>query len=159
MKAAQPSDWRTSPLPDQRSTIRLDRVFSRGEIARIRRGVIPDDMADKWFVYWQDDVLHFFRSWTGFCIYVASFTPCREGYRLHTVEVNGDREQYGADDDADEAAKLHYLIDVLLLRKDVAYPGSDGAMGGWGMVGRALLGQHPDDPEGSGDTADDADDA
>ena len=47
----------------------LDRVFSPQDMDRIRRGVVPEAMEDKWFIYWKEGMLFFQRSWTGFCIY------------------------------------------------------------------------------------------
>ena len=51
----------------------LDRVFSPQDMDRIRRGVVPEAMEDKWFIYWKEGMLFFQRSWTGFCIYVVHF--------------------------------------------------------------------------------------
>ena len=51
----------------------LDRVFSPQDMDRIRRGVVPEAMEDKWFIYWKEGMLFFQRSWTGFCIYVVRF--------------------------------------------------------------------------------------
>ena len=32
----------------------LDRVFSPQDMDRIRRGVVPEAMEDKWFIYWKE---------------------------------------------------------------------------------------------------------
>jgi len=34
-------------------------------------GLVPEEIEDKWFIYWEDDTLFFHRSWTGNCIYVS----------------------------------------------------------------------------------------
>ena len=44
MKTAAPTDWKTEPLPGQKTTIRLDRTFSWPEMARIYKGLIPEQM-------------------------------------------------------------------------------------------------------------------
>ena len=78
-RAAQPDDWKTQPLPAGHSQIDLNRTFSLDELARIKHGLIPEVMEDKWFIYWQDDGLFFYRSWTGFCIYIVDFDVTNEG--------------------------------------------------------------------------------
>ncbi len=40
----------------------LDRVFSPQDMDRIRRGVVPEAMEDKWFIYWKEGMLFFQRS-------------------------------------------------------------------------------------------------
>lgn len=147
MRAAVPSDWKTTPMPDRHETIALDRLFTASELDRLRRGVIPEDMEDKWFVYWLDDALHFHRSWTGICIFVVHFVIEGESGRMVSAEVNRDPEQVGKPHRQD-GALISYLIDVLLLGLDAAYPddepnGDQRTLATWSMVGRAMLGEHP----------------
>jgi len=148
MNTATPSDWETQELPAARTSIALDRVFSRDELALIRRGLVPEQMEDKWFIYWADGKLSFHRSWTGFCIYIVSFDAEGDGARIRKAEVNRDPEQYTETSDRADAAMIGYLIDVLLLHKDVEFPERDDDTASqplreWSQVGRAMLGQHP----------------
>lgn len=152
MKPAKRSDWKTQDLPAQRSTLVLDRTFSFEEIQRIQLGVVPEAMEDKWFVYWQDDQLTFHRSWTGVCAYIVRFVPEGDAYRMVSAEVNRDATQYSATDDEYDVAMISYLIDVLLLDQMGEFPSTastpeDAALEQWGSVGRAMLGQHPDNPD------------
>jgi len=148
MKTAERSDWETKELPAKRSTIPLDRRFSLPEIETIRRGLIPEAMEDKWFIYWQDDRLFFHRSWTGFCIYVVRFAGRDDDYRMIEAEVNRDPDQYGETSDERDARMISYLIDLLLLRQDASFPSDEEspekqALMKWSQVGRAMLDQHP----------------
>jgi hypothetical protein len=150
LKTAHASDWRTHPLPPTHASIQLDRLFSNEEINHLRRGFLPEEMEDKWFIYWQNDTLFFHRSWTGFCIFVAHFEYANDEWRLVGAEVNRDPEQYRVSSDLQESKMINYLIDLLLLRLDVSFPSESrsaelSAIQGWGCVGRALLGQFPDD--------------
>ena len=94
MKTAKQSDWKTEALPKKRSTFPLDRAFSPEEMVRIRRGLVPWQMEDKWFIYWKDDTLFFHRSWTGFCIYMVRFAAAGDSYKMLEADVNRDPEQY-----------------------------------------------------------------
>ena len=122
MKIAEPSDWQTTPLPDKRIKIVLDRQFSTEEIQRMLAGLIPEAMEDKWFIYWHDDMLFFHRSWTGFCIYVVRFAADGDGYRMIEADVNRDPEQYPEVGVERDAKIISFLIDVVLLRRPGEFP-------------------------------------
>jgi hypothetical protein len=149
MKVAEQSDWQTKELPSKRTTITLNRSFPLPEIERMRAGLLPQEMEDKWFIYWQDDRLFFHRSWTGFCVYVVRFTNQGDCYRMVEADVNRDPEQYSETNDEHDAAMISYLIDVLLLHQEANFPSAEsspetGALMQWSQVGRAMFGQHPD---------------
>lgn len=150
MKTAKPSDWKTEPLPSKRTTIPLDRLFSPDQMKEIHRGLVPEEMEDKWFIYWKDDTLFFHRSWTGFCVYVVRFYPDAENCKMIRADVNRDPRQYTETNDAKDAETISFLIDLFLLRQP-ATPPSDGssetkqAFRTWSQVGRAMVGQDPDD--------------
>jgi len=150
MKTAQASDWTTKPLPSKRAKIALERTFSLEEMRLIQKGLIPQEMEDKWFIYWKHDALHFHRSWTGVCIYVVKFLPEDDACTMFEAEANRDPEQYGETSDETDAKLISYLIDVLLLRRFSDFPREgdspeEQAVMMWGFVGRAMLGQHPED--------------
>ena len=150
MATAQPTDWKTEPMPDRNATIPLALLYHEKQLFLMRRGVVPREMEDKWFVYWKDDCLHFHRSWTGFCIYIVRFEVEEVGATSVEAVVNRDPDQYGSTDDAYDAQMISYLIDVLLLRRPGRFPSKSKsrqrrALEMWSRVGRAALGEHPDD--------------
>lgn len=152
MTAAKRSDWDTRPLPVQRATLALDRTYTREEMDRICQGYVPEQMEDKWFIYWQDDCLHFHRSWTGICLYVMPIAAVGDQFVVRQAEVNRDPDQYGAVDDQHDAAMVLYLVELLLLERfESEFPGTETdetrkAMESWHFVGRAMLGGMPGDP-------------
>jgi hypothetical protein len=143
---ARRGDWKTLPMPASRATIAIDRRFSAEEMRRIRRGVIPEQMEDKWFAFFEDGKLCLHRSWTGYCIYVATFEADGDGARLTGAEVNRDPGQYlGMDPDGDRA-RILALIDVVLLRRPIPEDlDGDALLERWNSVGRAMLGEHPEE--------------
>lgn len=147
-KTAKKEDWQTCQMPSEQRTIVVTRTFSRTEMQRIQAGLIPQQMEDKWFIYWHDDSLFFHRSWTGYCIYVVRFAVDGNSYRMIEVALNRNSEQYGQTNDDYDAKMVNYLIDVLLLDKASDFPseepGSDKqVLMQWSHIGRAMLGQHP----------------
>lgn len=150
MKTARATDWKTEPLPSKQSTIHLDRTFSPEEMTRFHAGLIPQQMEDKWFIYWHEDTLFFHRSWTGNCIYIVHFATEDDRCRMVKADVNRDPAQYREIDDVRDAAMISYLIDVLLLHQASAFPSGESppkkrALMNWSLVGRAMFDQHPDD--------------
>jgi hypothetical protein len=150
MKIAKATDMEIKALPANTATIQLDRTFSFQEMDRIRRGLLPEQMEDKWFIYWNDDTLFFHRSWTGFCIYVVHFVTDNEGCRMIKAEVNRDPEQYREINDIRDVELISYLIDVLLLHQEAVFPSDEESpekrsLIKWSFVGRAMLGEHPND--------------
>jgi hypothetical protein len=151
MKIAQPTDWKTEALPPKRTTIILDRLFSREEMEVIQRGLIPEEMEDKWFIYWKEENLFFHRSWTGFCIYIVHFVVENQGARMVEADVNRDPEQYNETNNAIDVKMIDYLVDVLLLQKESIFPSDETSPGkraikNWSVVGRAMFGK--DQPGG-----------
>lgn len=145
---AKPTDWKTEPLPSRKATLRLDRTFSFEDMNRIRLGLIPEAMEDKWFIYWKDDTLFLHRSWTGYCIYVVRFVPVADGYRMVEADVNRNPDQYKETRDETDAKMIAFLIDLLLLHQNAVFPCDDPpsnelVLANWGLVGRAMLAQHP----------------
>lgn len=128
----------------------MDRRFTPEEMARIRQGLVPNAMEDKWFIYWQDNALTFHRSWTGACIYVVHFTCDDEGCRMVAVDVNRDPSQYTETNDDWDAEMVNVLIDSLLLHRTPPFPDDEAPseahpMRLWSWIGRAMFGQHPND--------------
>lgn len=119
MKTAKPTDWKTKALPSNRATIRLDRTFSAQEMKHIRKGFVPEQMEDKWFIYWKNDVLFFHRSWTGFCIYIVRFVVKGDRCKMIEADVNQDPNQYKEAINEREAEMISYLVDMLLLHQKV----------------------------------------
>lgn len=106
--AAKKFDWKTSDMPAQCTKFLLKRKISEPEMETLKLGNIPQAMEDKWFWYFEDGKLYVHRSWTGFCIYILSFTP---GSDIIEVIANRDPQQYKCTDDTEDAKNLNNLLD------------------------------------------------
>lgn len=51
MRIMKREDWKTEPLPHQYVTLRFILQFSVGDMEQIRKGLLPRQMEDKWFIY------------------------------------------------------------------------------------------------------------
>lgn len=131
-------------MPAQHSTIRLDHTFTADEMMRIQTGVVPEEMEDKWFIYWKEGTLFFHRSWTGACIYEVFFETGGDVNRIRQAVINRDPDQYAETRDEEDARRVYYLIDMLLLKRDAVFPDDnqaeeDSALAEWSWIGRAML--------------------
>jgi len=107
---ATAADWKNKPLPARHVALKLDFDLDAAESACVRHGLLPLEMEDKWFLYYQGNALYMHRSWTGVCIARVHFVS--EGDRLHAVsaEINRDPEQYAGTDDTADIALIERMV-------------------------------------------------
>lgn len=118
MKPAQKTDLPVlHPMPTQRTILLLDQLFSKDESALLKLGFMPHEMEDKWFIYFEDNVLYFHRSWTGNCIYQVFFTEMGATLCMIRAIVNRDPQQYQQTDDEYDAEAISRIINTFLLHR------------------------------------------
>ena len=117
MEFAKHSDWQNTPMPEQHASFSLERTFSLEQMRRLQNGLVPEQMEDKWFIYFDDNTLYFHRSWTGFCIYAMHFVERDGQFAITSVDVSRDPEQYKSTDIVEDTSMLNTLIDILLNRR------------------------------------------
>ena len=113
-KIADRNSWKTQPLPAQRVKLNIERTFTDQEYSLISKGLIPEQMEDKWFIFMENDILFLHRSWTGFCIYEVHFDS---QHAIRAVWANRNRDQHTQTNDEHDGANLIYLIEYFLLGK------------------------------------------
>ncbi|QDX97352.1 hypothetical protein EGD00_10085 [Pectobacterium carotovorum subsp. carotovorum] len=120
---AQAQSWKHAPAPQQTAPLSFQALFTDEEAEHMKQGVIPKQMEDKWFIYFEDGWLRFHRSWTGFFIYALKLEGSPAGVRVTDSWVNRDPTQYTNTDLEHDRNMLRYLIDVALLKKQgVPFP-------------------------------------
>ena len=122
MIIARKDDWKTEEMPLVVSELQYERQFSSEEFELIKHGIVPQQMEDKWFIFFENNLLKFFRSWTGHQIYQLQFEKMETGYHVVKTIVNRDSSQYKEADDAYDIEMLNFLMDRLLLNKNVKFP-------------------------------------
>lgn len=86
----QKTDWKTIEMPAQTEQFVIEKTFTDTEIDYLKEGHRPQEMEDKWFMYYEDHKLFIHRSWTGYCIYIIDLS---ESGRLN-ITVNRNPGQY-----------------------------------------------------------------
>lgn len=126
MKKAHKNDWNITGMPDDYSVFNIHRIFDSQRMELIKRGLIPFSMDDKWFIYFEENTLHFHRSWTGICIYEAIFYVTEEGnFRVKECRVNNSLNNGKPFDSITNVELINSLIDDVIDRNTNKRPTFD----------------------------------
>lgn len=113
--------------------------FADHEFELLSLGLVPQQMEDKWFIYFDGLSAHLHRSWTGQHVYRINFAPKSRGFTVDQAWVATDAAQGQLD-----AALLRFLIRGLILGQDVPFPVPLGVDAEQEPVFKhALVGQQP----------------
>jgi 8-oxo-dGTP pyrophosphatase MutT (NUDIX family) len=58
LKTATRKDWKVKRLPARRTKLLIDRTFSSAEMDLVKRGFIPKEMEQKWFIFFERNRLY-----------------------------------------------------------------------------------------------------
>jgi O-acetyl-ADP-ribose deacetylase (regulator of RNase III) len=108
------SSWKTQPLPEEWLKLPFDLELNKKEFGQIKYGFIPREMDDQWFIFFEENKLYFYRSWTGYCIYEVEFEQTRKGARVKEVWVNNNPKQHKIKNMEALKGNLIQLIQYLL---------------------------------------------
>ena len=106
----------------RRKRINYSRRLSWDEYATVRKGLVPLSPGDKWLVLFRSSALYFYRSGNGTLVYKIRFRHQGEGFEACEAWVNDDPEQIDPLCENYECRLLDYLIDRLLLNREVKFP-------------------------------------
>jgi len=114
--------WTVLPLPEYRAALGFAETYTSADFERLKCGLIPEEMEDKWFIFYEDPWLYFHRSWTGAGIYGVEFHASHQGASVAASWVSRDATQYGETSTDHDRDLLKFLIDALLLGKHGHHP-------------------------------------
>jgi hypothetical protein len=117
---ANQDSWNILPLPTNRISLGFAAAYDDSEAERMRQGFIPRQMEDKWFIYFKDDWLYFYRSWTGACIFGVGLDS--RGVRVIDSWITADPQPPVSKDLEYDRKLVGFLIDTLLLGKSSEFP-------------------------------------
>lgn len=120
--AANRHDWKCLPMPSSFSINAFDHTYTRDELERIKEGLVPQEMEDKWFIYFEEPWLFLHRSWTGHCIYQVRFEIDPDKARAVEIQINEDASQFNSSDKNYNLRLASFLIDNMLLGKNSPFP-------------------------------------
>jgi hypothetical protein len=109
------ASWKTLPCPVLRENLDLSFTFSDADGDRLRLGHVPEDMDDKWFIYFENGWLYFHRSWTGACIFGLCLDGFPGGVRVVESWASRDEEHYNSIGVEQERELVLQLIETRLI--------------------------------------------
>lgn len=134
--------WETHEF-SKAATIEAGFRLTETQYARIRHGLMPEQMEDKWFAYFENGAICFHRSWTGKKMYEAHIQKVDSCYEIPEIIVERDPEIYPNADDNEDVASFTFLIGRGMLGLNVEPPidieSGEFLIGGWGDFGRMLF--------------------
>ena len=119
MRAATADAWKRTPFGEL-VTIPYRSRFSADEFERLKLGLIPRAMEDKWFIYFAESTLFLHRSWTGMGVFKVSLS--QEGSQAEVADAQYDAQVLSASDADYQVRLLGFLISNLLLGKQEPFP-------------------------------------
>lgn len=120
---AKPEHWKHEPLSDA-TPIPYRATFSAAQFECLKRGLIPRDMEDKWFVYLDQLQLFFHRSWTGQAVYRVALEG--RGNEYEVTKAEGSLEVVGHSGPEYHSQLLDFLVRNLLLGENTPFPRPQG---------------------------------
>ena len=111
--------WKTEPFGECRE-IPYTEAFTVEETTRLKSGLIPEGMEDKWFVFFEGQTLFFYRSWMGLPVYKLVLIETDGAARVFKALMEESLLKQG--DPVYQASLLGWLVSNLLLDKQAPYP-------------------------------------
>ncbi len=144
-ETATKDTWKNIPI-DNPKRIDIDLLFTVKQFSKLKNGLIPQQMEDKWFIYYENEWLYFHRSWTGNGMYKAKLNKVTEGYTIKEFWVERNQEKYKNEADNTDIETFSFLIERGLLGIDVNNINSSrniqsetDALKGWSNFGNMLF--------------------
>jgi len=137
--------WQNFPI-DNPKRIAINLQFTDRQLEKLTKGLIPHEMEDKWFIFYENNWLYFHRSWTGYGLYKAQLIREQDGYSIKEFWAERNKEIYKNDNDSTDTERISFLIARGLLGVDVRKiyfdknikTETDGIIG-WGIFGNLLF--------------------
>jgi hypothetical protein len=96
--------------------------FDAAQTERLMHGLIPKEMEDKWFIFYERPHLFFHRSWTGQPVYRITLAHALDRMKVLEALWSKDLAEAGNSDLEYQAKLVDFLISNLLLDEHRPFP-------------------------------------
>ncbi len=97
-------------------------VFSEEQFARLKIGLVPKQMEDKWFIYYEEPHLFFHRSWTGQPVYRLALRKTADGAEIDEALWSKVLADTPGPDPGYQVQLIDFLLSNLLLGEIKPFP-------------------------------------
>jgi len=139
-RIANSTSWKHTSITAPHE-VKFELTFSQEQFDKIKAGFIPEAMEDKWFAFYEDGHLRFYRSWTGYGIYDVLIAEQDGKFMVSHFVVERNADLFKCTDDEEDKRSLGFLIYGLILGEPFPLgikTGTD-AIKAWSSFGRAIL--------------------
>lgn len=116
--------WKREPFKEG-VPIPYRMAFDNKQFSCLKEGLIPKQMEDKWFIYYDEPHLFLHRSWTGQPVYRVALKEAGNGAKVTEALLSKDLANTSADADY-QAQLIDFLVSNLLLRQHKPFPVPSG---------------------------------
>ena len=120
---ATATSWKCEPFKEG-VPFRYHATFDADQFARLKTGLVPRQMEDKWFIYYSEPHLFLHRSWTGQPVYRLTLKCIPDGAEvseaLWSKEIASARTEL--QDFEYQAHLIDFLLSNLLLGESKPFP-------------------------------------
>ncbi|MBR3080236.1 MAG: ADP-ribosylglycohydrolase family protein [Prevotella sp.] len=85
---ASRDSWKINDAPQQYVSIPMNLEIPLSEMENVWKGHIPKCMEEHWFMYCDKKSIRYYRSWTGDCIFIASYRIYGNYCRIMELAIN-----------------------------------------------------------------------
>lgn len=115
------SSWKREPF-ENGVAIPFELEIHKRQIGRIEKGLIPEEMEDKWFIYYEKPFLYLHRSWTGQPVYKLEFQESETGYFVKEAQYSYSLLKNQKGELVYQGKLAYFLVCNLLLGKSIPFP-------------------------------------
>jgi len=118
VEIATRNSWQNQPITNPKR-IEIDLHCTRKQFSKLKIGLIPEQMEDKWFIFYEKGWLYCHRSWTGKGIFKAKLIKETGGYCIKELWAENDQEIWESTGDNEDVHTFFFLVAWGLLNIDV----------------------------------------
>jgi len=116
------TSWKREPFKEC-VPIPYHAVFDVEQFTRLKEGLIPRAMEDKWFIFYEEPQLFFHRSWTGQPVYRITLTTLGDGGATVSAALWSKEIAVASKDGPEYQVRLlDFLVANLLLGQSIPFP-------------------------------------
>ena len=118
---ALPTSWKTRPF-NEGVPIPYRGAFDHEQFSGLKQGLVPQQMEDKWFIYYEEPYLFLHRSWTGQPVYRLTLRPSQGGAEVTEALWSKDPADASELDSEYQVKLIGFLLSNLVLGMDTPFP-------------------------------------
>ena len=97
--------------------------LTREQYEKLKKGITPD-IDTRWFVLFEDNIIHCYRTWTGYEVFRAELKPDGENFIITELLAESNKKKYNSESEEREIKSFAKIIAWFVLEiseNDIQY--------------------------------------